>query len=128
VSWPLGSPLLPINLDVMTVTTTVLGALPELRRWEPELRAEIRAFDAALADRLERYTVALQQAQARYNATSSRRESLVPLAADLARLRKQLLSQARSLTYSGWIVTAHRQVYRHGTSSSFQALDHSGLQ
>jgi hypothetical protein len=95
--------LLPINLDVMTVTTTVLGVLPELRRLQPELKGQIRYFDTSIAERLERYTIALQHAHARYNATSSKREGLAPLTADLARLRKQLLSQARSLTYPGWI-------------------------
>ncbi|MEY2934143.1 MAG: hypothetical protein RL033_4892, partial [Pseudomonadota bacterium] len=100
---PSAQPLLPINLDVLRVSSTVLAALPLLRALQADLQSEIRRYDAGLCERLRRYTVALLEAHARYRATSSKRERVAPLASPLALLRKQLLSQARSMTYCGWV-------------------------
>ncbi|MEY2932352.1 MAG: hypothetical protein RL033_3101, partial [Pseudomonadota bacterium] len=115
-----GQRLLPINLDVMKLSSTILGALPSFRLLQPRILAEMRNFDARLFDRIERYTMALLHAHALYRSTRSKRESLAPLAGELATLRKQLQAQAHSMTYRGWVDAAF--VARIGQQRGHRAL------
>lgn len=93
--------LLPINLDVVLITSRVLGALPGLRALQPELQKQIPHLDGTLVERLRRQAVALQHANALYNMTSSKVPSVAPLADELTALRQQLRSCARDLALHG---------------------------
>lgn len=96
--------LLTINIDVTTAITTVIGALPRLRPIHAEMQARWRDCDAQQLDRLEQYALALQHAHTLYQATKcERRESLGPLASELAKLRDRLLLAAVSLAKWGLI-------------------------
>lgn len=96
-----GRALLPVNLDIARVATSVLGVLPRIRGFRSALGAAIRSFDGQLFERLERYTAALLQAQALYRATPVLRESPRQQAAELAAKRRILLSQVRALALNG---------------------------
>jgi hypothetical protein len=89
--------LLPVTLDVLTVITTVLGALPELRAVRAQITATWRDFNLDQFDKLEQYTLALNHAQGVYKASSAPKTAVAELAQALTVQRDQLLANAESL-------------------------------
>ncbi|MEY2934141.1 MAG: hypothetical protein RL033_4890 [Pseudomonadota bacterium] len=89
--------LTTVNIDVMAAVTTVTGALPEIRALRSEIEANLLNFDLAQFDKLELYTLALNQAHSRYRSASTPKENVAGLAAELTVARDHLLANASSL-------------------------------
>ena len=88
--------LVPINVDVLTAVTTVLGALPKLRALRPQIEAEWRRFDFERFDKLEAYALALSHAHALWRGASVPKAAVTGLADELAGIRDQLSLDAKA--------------------------------
>jgi hypothetical protein len=95
--------LVPINVDVPTAITTVLGAMPEINALRPRIEKELPAFDLGRFDKMEDYTLAIGHAQAMYLAASAPSEQLPELAEQAMKTRDQLLSDATALSNRGFV-------------------------
>ena len=91
------SELIPINIDVVTAVSTVLGVLPEIRALRPEIEAEWRRFDFDTFDKLEQYTLALHQAHALWRGASVPKTAVADMASELTSIRDLLLKNAEAL-------------------------------
>jgi len=89
--------LVPINLDVQVVTTTIFGVLPRLELLRQSTLSTIPSFDVVPFDRIEVYAKALAYAQTVYLATSAPAVTLPQLLEHATRLRSMLLSDATAL-------------------------------
>jgi hypothetical protein len=94
--------LLPINLEVATAVTTVLGAWPQIRTFRGSV-ALLPGFDLARFDKIEDYALALGHAQSRHNVAGTSAESLPDLSAAGTALRQLLLTDAASLAQRGLV-------------------------
>jgi hypothetical protein len=97
--------LVPITLDLPSVTATVLGALPELRALVRELE-KLPYTDAALVEKLEPYALALFEAHASYLDSARPVEPVSELVA--------LATEARNLLYPDALALANRGLIGHG--------------
>lgn len=95
--------LIPINIDVPTAVTTVLGSLPEIRALRQELDDALRRFDFERFDRLEEYALALYQAHVLWRIASVPKATITALADELSRARDMLLLQTTALAAHGLI-------------------------
>jgi len=95
--------IVTINIDVPTAVTTVLGALPGILTFRPQIATDIPSFDLARLDKLESYTLALGHAHTLYLAASNPPESLVELSDTGTKARELLLSDASALAARGFI-------------------------
>jgi hypothetical protein len=91
------SDLVPLNIDVQTAYTTVIGALPNLRSVAADIQAAVIGFDPKSLDQLEDYARALASAHAICNMASTPTESLPALAQAGAEIRENLLNDATAL-------------------------------
>lgn len=91
------SEVVPINIDVLTAVTTVLGAWPEIRALRPAIEAEWRSYDFERFDKLEEYALALSHAHALWRGASVPKAAVSGLANELSAIRDQLLLDARAL-------------------------------
>src|SRR6476620_1161954 len=82
---PVGE-LITINIDVPTAVTTVIGKLPQLRRFRDAIAETLPKFELANLDQLETYTLATAHAHALYLSSSAPPEAIVKLTADATAL------------------------------------------
>jgi len=95
--------LVAIGVDVRSVTATVLGALPEIRKYSAAIvKAEPKLDDAAL-DKLERVAYALNVANAHYLAAGQPTNDLLAMVDEGVALRDRLLQDAKTLASRGLI-------------------------
>jgi hypothetical protein len=94
--------LLPINIEVATMVTTVLGAWPQIRALRGAV-ALLPGFDLARFDQIEDYALALGHAQSRHNIAGTPAESLPDLSAAGTALRQLLVTDAASLAQRGLV-------------------------
>ena len=95
--------LIPINIDVLTAVTTVLGALPEIRALRKDIEAAFRNFEFEQLDKLEQYTRALNHAHTRWRGATAPKGEVAERALELSSVRDQLLLDARALAARGLI-------------------------
>ncbi|MBN1608030.1 MAG: hypothetical protein JW940_15455 [Polyangiaceae bacterium] len=101
------SDLAPINVDIPTAVTTVLGNLPEIAAVRPLIVRDLPTFDISKLDQLQNYTLALSHAHTLYRAAWAPKVDVATLAAELAALRDQLMLDASSLA-SYCLINAQR--------------------
>jgi hypothetical protein len=85
-----------LNLDVPSAVATVLGALPEIRRYREQLAA-LPGFDLASFDKLDDYANALAHSHAMYRSASAPADGVSDLAEELGELRDVLQTDALAL-------------------------------
>jgi hypothetical protein len=95
--------LITINIDIPTSVTTVLGALPKIRPFRPQIVAELTLFDLVRFDKLQDFTHAVGYAHAIYMAACGPAEILPDLARQAVALRKQILFDTTALAKRGLI-------------------------
>jgi hypothetical protein len=88
---------LPINVDLISAVTQVLGVLPELKALRPELEGELRRFDLQRFDKLEKYALALGHAHALHRSTLPEKGTVTELGNAVTALRDRLLADAHTL-------------------------------
>ncbi|MET0793255.1 MAG: hypothetical protein ABW061_17165 [Polyangiaceae bacterium] len=92
----------PINVDVTSSYTTVLGALPRIAALR-ERASHVVEFDVKYFDILETYALALMHAQGEYVSASAPPEEIVTLSQEGNALRDALYSDAVALANRGVI-------------------------
>jgi len=100
--------LVAIGVDVKSAVATVLGALPEIRRFSAELpkfapHLNAAVLGPAVVDRLERAAFALNWAHGRYLAAGQPSNDLLAMVEKGVELRDQLLADASTLARRGLI-------------------------
>jgi hypothetical protein len=93
--------LTPVNLDIATVVTTVLGSLPEILALAPEISRELPYFDLNRVRSLESYAMALSHANTLYLLANQPPDALQPLVDEGTKLRELLLTDATALIQRG---------------------------
>ncbi len=93
----------PMNVEVVSAVTTVLGCLPELSALRPEIVRHLPLFDIERFDKLKAYTLALNHAHALHRGTASPRTSLAEAGDALTDLRDRLYTDASSLSSHGFL-------------------------
>ncbi len=88
---------LPINVDLISAVTQVLGVLPELKALRTELQAELPRFNLQRFDKLEKYALALGHAHALYRSTLPEKGTVTELGNRVTLLRDRLLADAHTL-------------------------------
>ncbi len=88
--------LIPVNLDIVTVVTTVLGSLPEILALAPEISRELPHFDLNRVRSLESYAMALSHANALFLLANQPPDALQPLVDEGTKLRELLLADAKA--------------------------------
>lgn len=94
---------LPVNIDVVTAATIVLGRVPALNSLRPQLAEQLPRFDLARFDQLEQYALALIHAHGLHRGAQPQRAQVVQLGNDLVALRDRLYGNAVSLAENGLI-------------------------
>jgi hypothetical protein len=116
----------PINLDVPTTVTTVLGAWPEILA----LRAQVVAlpnFDVGRFDKLRDYALALAHTHGVYRGLAAAPDGVVKLAEQLANTRDMLFADAMALAKRGVFDEARVAKLRSGPGYKNLAFDIVGL-
>jgi hypothetical protein len=98
--------LLTVNLDIPTATSTVLGALPEIRAQRAHIERELPNFDLETFDKLEDYTLALNSAHAEYLAATEPSSELRQVVEEATKSREILLADATALVRRGLLDAA----------------------
>jgi hypothetical protein len=116
----------PINLDVPTTVTTVLGAWPEILA----LRAQVAAlpsFNIERLDKLRDYALALAHTHGIYRGLAAPPDGVVKLAEQLASIRDMLFADAMALAKRGVFDEARVAKLRSGPGYKNLAFDVVGL-
>lgn len=92
--------LVPLNVDVVTASTLVLGALPKLRALRQEI-VQLPGFDIARFDKLEQYAFALNQANGLYRSAVAAKGTVQEIGNEIALVRDRLHANAVSLADYG---------------------------
>jgi hypothetical protein len=95
--------LLPVTLDIVAITTSLSGILPELRALRGQIEAKWRDFDFVGFDKLDQYALALLHAHGACNGASTPKAAVADAAAELTRIRDQLYAVALPLPGYGLI-------------------------
>lgn len=98
--------LLPVTLDIVAITTSLTGILPELRALRGQIEATWRHFDFASFDKLDQYALALLHAHGACNRASAPKAAVADLAEELTRIRDRLYAVAAPLPGYGLIGSA----------------------
>lgn len=112
-----------ITVDVPTAVGTILGCLPKIRGFRPQIMAELPKYDIRLFDRLEEYALALAYAHGAYVATSERPRTLVDLGQEAASLRDVMVADAMALATRGLFDRARIEAIRMGAGYRDTAVD-----
>lgn len=94
--------LLPVNVDVTSSFTTVLGALPRIAALR-DRASQITEVNIKYIDNLETYALALMHAQGEYVSASAPPEAIVALNEEGSAMRDNLYSDALALANRGLI-------------------------
>jgi hypothetical protein len=95
------SGLAPIDVDIASVIAVVLGCQAKLRALRSEIQTHLPTFNLERFDKIEQYTLALNQANAIYRNALVQRGSVAELGSEVAELRDRLLEDAQSLANHG---------------------------
>jgi len=95
--------LLPINVDIESVTALMLSSLPGILKLREELLDTFKRFDIERFDRLELYPWCLQHAQTLYLSASRRAECSDEVIEAGSKLRRRLKTEVRVLAERGLI-------------------------
>lgn len=95
--------LLPVTLDIVGITTSLKGLLPELRALRGQIEATWRDFDFARFDKLDQYALALLHAHGACNSARAPKAAVAEAAAELTRIRDRLYAVALPLPGYGLI-------------------------
>ncbi len=119
--------IVPINVDVPFVLTTVLAAMDGIRARRAEIVARLPAFDVTILDDLEDDVLALGEAHLAWRTATTPPESLPELSAEAMRRRDQLRVHADSLVAAGLLDASSLQGARnpggyHGMAMSLLGL------
>jgi hypothetical protein len=93
--------LLPVSFDIPAGVALVLGSLDEIRALRDTIAKEMVNFDLARFDKLEAYTLALNEAHAGYKVAAEPSDSLDQVVAEGERLRDLLRAEASALELRG---------------------------
>lgn len=93
--------LIPISLEISQAVATVFGVLPEVQALRPAIAALSPNYDLAPLDKLEAYTIGLNEAHGRYLTATRPSEELAHVMEEATSLRATLLSDATSLVNRG---------------------------
>jgi hypothetical protein len=115
--------LVHINLDVLVVVTTLLGALPELRALRPRIVAELPQFDLERFDKLELMARALSHAHAQFVAATKPLEALPAVVEEATKLREVLYPDALALSNRGLLDGSKFKDVKRTTGHRALALD-----
>jgi len=96
-----GAPLLPVTIEIPAGVALVLGSLPEIRRFREQIAKEMNGFDLVRFDKLETYTLALNEAHAGYKVATEPADALDQAVEEGERLRALLLAEANALELRG---------------------------
>ena len=99
--------IIPVNVDIATVVTTVLGALPEILSLSAEISDQLPRFDFERVKNLESYAIALSHANTLYLYATQPADSLDPLLEEGNKLRDTLLADANALILRGLLNGNH---------------------
>lgn len=88
--------LAPVNIDVPTAVSTVLGSLPEIYELR-EGMIKLDGFDMTALDSLKDYAQALGHAHSLYRATVGPKDPVGKLGAEVTAVRDQLFADAQTL-------------------------------
>lgn len=116
------SELLPITVDLPSVTATILGALPQIEALAPEV-AELPATDATLIEKLEPYALALFEAHSNYLDAIRPPAHLADLVAAATAARDRLYPDAVALANRGLFDAESLAEYRGTTGYKVLAVD-----
>ncbi len=89
-----------LNLDVQSATSTMLGALPEMRQFREQL-AKLHGFDIEAFDRLEDLVHAMKYTQGNYQIALEPPDDLLDLTIQAQKMRDRLLADAHALSTFG---------------------------
>jgi hypothetical protein len=121
--------LAALNLDTAAAVTTVLGALPKIRRLRDHLLA-LQGIDEALIDDLEDYASAAAEAHSRFRIATTRRDHLIPLNRKAAKLRETLKLDVQALVRRGLIEPARVASFKGRTgykNVAFELIGYANL-
>jgi hypothetical protein len=108
-----------INLDIPAIVQTGLGVLPEVRKFEDEVK-QLPSFDVSAFEKLEDYAYALLHLQTLYMAASAPPEALGDLVARAIAARELLLADI-----PGFV--AHGHLSLRGPNELDKSLGHRGI-
>lgn len=95
------SALIPVSIEIPAGVALVLGSLPEIRRFRDQIAKEMSGFDLVRFDKLETYTLALNEAHAGYKVATEPSDALDQAVEQGERLRALLLAEANALELRG---------------------------
>ena len=105
------SALLPINVDIASVVTTVCGAWPQILALRSEI-ATLPQIDMASFDRILELALSLGHTQSLYLAVNGPSPVLPPLGAEAQRTRDVLLGEVKLLDKRGLIDASFAESFR----------------
>lgn len=117
---------LPINVDVPSVVTLLLGSMPEITALRAEI-GKLPSFDLERFDKLRDYTLALAHTQAMYRSSHAPNDPLPGMSERLAEVRDVLLADATALAKRKLLDEARIPTMRTGIGYKNIAFDVTGL-
>jgi hypothetical protein len=118
--------LAPVNLDVPSTVTTVLGAWPEISALREQV-AGLKGFDVTQLDKLRDYALALGHAHGVYRGASGPPDGVAKLGEELSSIRDMLFADAIALAKRGVFDEGRIVKLRSGSSYKNLAFDVVGL-
>lgn len=118
--------LLPLNLDVPSTVTTVLGAWPEIRAFRDTVAA-LPGANMTAFDNLRDYALALAHTHGLFRGLAGPPDGLTKMAEDLANIRDMLFADAMALAKRGVFDETRITKLRSGVGYKSLAFDVVGL-
>jgi len=116
----------PINLDVPSAVTTILGAELEVRPLRTEL-ARLPGFDMRNVDQLREYAKALGYVHTRYRGAAEASDDITDMVEEMIDTRALFHSDAAALVRRQLLDAKRVDAYRGGNSHKMIAFDVIGL-
>ena len=118
--------LLPLNLDVPSTVTTVLGAWPEIRAFRDTVSA-LPGANMTAFDNLRDYALALAHTHGLFRGLSGPPDGLTKMAEELSNIRDMLFADAMALAKRGVFDETRITKLRSGLGYKSLAFDVVGL-
>ncbi len=118
--------LLPLNLDVPSTVTTVLGAWPEIRAFRDTVAA-LPGANMTAFDNLRDYALALAHTHGLFRGLAGPPDGLAKMAEDLSNIRDMLFADAMALAKRGVFDETRIAKLRSGLGYKSLAFDVVGL-